>query len=192
MPTSASYMHNVMSLERNHLRCCKHFDRGERHRWVSCLAASRIVGRYEHGATRRLAEGLGCSVDYVERLAKAGIAYRSLRRFRPRSEDGKLASPKHFYTMWDLWYKHEFSPREAAEQLRVAAEEGVSVEQMSLHVRNEHEPPENEYNRFCADIQAARKRLETAVGRDVEIDSELREALLVAVTVVKDICDTLP
>ena len=152
---------------------------------MSCLAASRIVGRYEHGATRRVAEGLGCSVDYVERLA-----YRSLRRFRPRSEDGKLASPKHFYTMWDLWYKHEFSPREAAEQLRVAAEEGVSVEQMSLHVRNEHEPPENEYNRFVADIQAARKRLETAVGRDVEIDSELREALLVAVTVVQDICDT--
>jgi len=150
-----------------------------------------VVGNYERGATRDLAKGLGVSVDYVERLAKAGVAYRTFRKFRPGSEDGRLASPKHFYTMWDLWQEFEFSPREAAEQLRTAVQEGSSAETLATFVRGEHEEQGQEWVRFVADINAAKRRLERAARRDIPIGThnDHIDSLMVAVSVVTDLCE---
>ena len=100
-----------MSLKNNHYRAVTNYRRGERHRWVTCLAASRVVGNYAEGETVNLAKDLGVSTMHVGRMAKAGMAYRMFRRYNPGVR-GEVASPKHFYTMWDLWQEFEFSPRE--------------------------------------------------------------------------------
>jgi hypothetical protein len=123
-------------------------------------------------------------------MAKAGMAYRMFRRYNPGVR-GEVASPKHFYTMWDLWQEFEFSPREAAEQLRTALEEGTSAETLATFVRGEHEDQGQEWIRFVADINAAKRRLERAAGRDIPIGShnDNIDSLMVAVSVVTDLCE---
>ena len=183
-----------MSLKNNHYRAVTNYRRGERHRWVTCLAASRVVGNYAEGETVNLAKDLGVSTMHVGRMAKAGMAYRMFRRYNPGVR-GEVASPKHFYTMWDLWQEFEFSPREAAEQLRTALEEGTSAETLATYVRGEHEEQGQEWVRFVADINTAKRRLERAAeriaSRDIPIGThnENFDSLMVAVSVVTDLCD---
>jgi hypothetical protein len=183
-----------MSLKNNHYRAVTNYRRGERHRWVTCLAASRVVGNYAEGETVNLAKDLGVSTMHVGRMAKAGMAYRMFRRYNPGVR-GEVASPKHFYTMWDLWQEFEFSPREAAEQLRTALEEGTSAESLATFVRGEHEHRSQEWVRFVADINTAKRRLERAAeriaSRDIPIGThnENFDSLMVAVSVVTDLCD---
>ena len=178
----------MSQLHRNHHRAVSNFRRGERHRWVTCLAASRIVGNYAEGETVRLAKGLGISTMHVGRMAKAGMAYRMFRRYNPGVR-GEVASPKHFYTMWDLWQEFEFSPREAAEQLRTALEEGTSAETLATFVRGEHEDQGQEWIRFVADINAAKRRLERAAGRDIGMGPDDMDSMMVAISVVTDLCE---
>jgi len=121
-------------------------------------------------------------------MAKAGMAYRMFRRYNPGVR-GEVASPKHFYTMWDLWNEFEFSPREAAEQLRTALEEGTSAETLATFVRGEHEEQGQEWVRFVADINAAKRRLERAAGRDIGMGPDDMDGLMVAVSVVTDLCE---
>ena len=179
-----------MSLKRHLDRAVSNYQRGERHRWVTCLAASRVVGNYSEGETIKLAQALGVSTMHVGRLAKAGMAYRLFRRYNPKVR-GQIASPKHFYTMWDLWTRYEFHPREAAEQLRTAVEEGTSVEVLASYVRGEHEDTTQDWIKFTKDLHAAKRNLDRATRRVVELGEEYRDALMIAVGVVADLCDQI-
>ena len=175
-----------MSLKQNLDRAVSNYQLGDRHRWVTCLAASRVVGNYAEGETIKLAKALGVSTMHVGRLAKAGMAYRLFRRYNPRVR-GRIASPKHFYTMFDLWQKFEFHPREAAEQLRTALEEGTPAETLSSFVRGEHEDTTQDWQRFMKDINAAKRNLDRATHRAVELTEENRDALSIALSVLEDL-----
>ena len=177
-----------MSLKQNLDRAVSNYQLGDRHRWVTCLAASRVVGNYAEGETIKLAKALGVSTMHVGRLAKAGMAYRLFRRYNPRVR-GRIASPKHFYTMFDLWSQLEFDPREAAEQLRMAVEEGTSVEALAAYVRGEHEDQDQDWSRFMKDINAAKRNLDRATHRVVELSEDNRDALMIAVSVISDLCE---
>ena len=177
-----------MSLKQNLDRAVSNYQLGDRHRWVTCLAASRVVGNYAEGETIKLAKALGVSTMHVGRLAKAGMAYRLFRRYNPRVR-GRIASPKHFYTMWDLWQELEFHPREAAEQLRTALEEGTSAEVLASFVRGEHEELTQDWLKFMKDINAAKRNLNRATRRVVELSEDNRDALMIAVSVISDLCE---
>lgn len=54
---------------------------GESDRWTAAFFATQIVGRYEKGATRELADELAVSPDTIEALARAAIVYTELKHF---------------------------------------------------------------------------------------------------------------
>jgi len=114
-------------------RAVKYYKLGEDHRWVTCLVASRIVGHYDKGATAALARNLSLSVRYTENLAKAGVVYRSLRKFVAGHEAHHMRTGttiKHWTRIGEAMIKYDLSPHEVVETLRTAADEGATVEQM--------------------------------------------------------------
>ncbi len=121
-------------------RAVKYYKLGEDHRWVTCLVASRIVGEYDRGATAALARNLSLSVRYTENLAKAGVVYRNLRKFVAGDEMHYIRTGttiKHWYRMGEAMVKYDLPPHEVVEQLRTAADEGASVEQMMSAIDGE-------------------------------------------------------
>jgi hypothetical protein len=84
---------------------------GTAYRWVSCLAAERIVGRYERGAAQEVANALNITVSQVENLARAGLAYRELRRISPYVHVlRERYTISHFTAFANLMYQIEFHP----------------------------------------------------------------------------------
>ena len=156
--------------DRNHARAVNAYRRGNDYRWVACLAASRIVGRYAPGATAALASDLCVGVDQVENLAKAGIMYRRLRPMsRDVSEIRRVLSPSHFATMGDMVIKYDIPLPEALAQLRTAAENGASVRTMAKYVSEENGGGLTWYTRW----QRANVLLDM-VAHDEAADNEYR------------------
>ncbi len=117
--------------------------------WVACLSASRIVGNYDEGATKDFAEAMAAaigkklSVSQIENYAKAGVAYRFLRKFaKDLPAIRRATSMTHFGVMWELFRKYEFSPLDMVEDLRTAAENDVSVASMKIEITNREEHSE--------------------------------------------------
>ncbi len=149
-------------MNKNIDRCIKYYRAGSDKRWVACLAASRVVGGYDRNATSHLAYALSLSISQVENLAKAGKAYRALRRFGVDSEVRKALTPSHFAAMWDLKHKLRFDDHEAAAQLRTAAIESVSVAQMAGLITGEYSEGEPQYLKWADKMfDAAKKMVES-------------------------------
>lgn len=54
------------------------YRKSDKERWKSALWCSRVVGKYDRGATKGLAEDMGLSVDTVEDLAHAYMLFEDL------------------------------------------------------------------------------------------------------------------
>lgn len=126
-----------------HRRAVEYYREGTAKRWVTCLVASRLVGRYSKGLTIALATDLALSVDQVENLARAGLMYRMMR---PRAADlptlRRKLTPSHFAAMGELAIKHDLSPAQILDQLREAADKGMSVDIMRGTIgRGNPDPP---------------------------------------------------
>ena len=127
--------------ERLHTQAVEYYRAGTSQRWRACLAAYRIVGSYQKGETSSLAYDLRISVSQVENLARAGLTYVQLR---PTCQDlpayRKVLTYSHFAVLGDLIRKYDIPLTEAIEQIRTAAEEGASVEQMRSALEGEYNP----------------------------------------------------
>src|SRR4030043_457244 len=127
--------------ERLHPQAVEYYRAGTSQRWRACLAAYRIVGSYQKGETSSLAYDLRISVSQVENLARAGLAYVQLR---PTCQDlpdyRRVLTYSHFAVLGDLIRKYDIPLTEAIEQIRTAAEEGASVEQMRSALEGEYNP----------------------------------------------------
>lgn len=148
-----------------HRRAVTYYRRGTDNRWVACLAASRIVGNYERGATLALAQDLAISASQVENLAYAGMAYRTFRRFGLDSETRRRLTPSHF-SVWQLFTRLEIDPAELVSELRTAAENGVSCAGLSkalVEMYGDGKDDETPAERFTQSMQAARSKLIEAV-----------------------------
>lgn len=125
---------------------------GELKLWVSCFACAQVVGRYEWGATKALAEQLNRSVDTVEARARAAVTYRRLfamfrddpelrRRLR---ELRRELSFSHFAEGGEL-LRQDVPALEVFGQLDTAALVGAGVRALSIHAKdkaaNWHEFP---------------------------------------------------
>lgn len=125
--------------QKYHRRTVVAYRKGNDYRWVACLAASRIVGRYDEGATLALANDLAVTKMQVTRLARAGVTYRRLRRYNPEVTGiRKALSPTHFAVMGELAIKHDLDEHYMIEQLRTAAREGASVASLRSSVDGEN------------------------------------------------------
>jgi len=102
----------------------REFHEGEKHRWVVCLAASRIVGLRD-GSTLELAGSIGVDASQVENYARAGLAYRALRRYggeRVHKLRRRLTI-SHWTALADAWHKYEFPPEAGLDLMQEVAEQ---------------------------------------------------------------------
>ena len=117
--------------KRNGARLVRHYRGGEQERWLATPAAAQIVGRYEKGATRELANELAVSPDTIESLARAYIVYRGLRTYAARnmpadfrvvSELRQKLTVSHFAEAGRLAKAHDLIPLDVFAMLQSAAE----------------------------------------------------------------------
>lgn len=115
---------------------------GESDRWTAAFFAAQIVGRYEKGATRELADELAVSPDTIEALARAAIVYAGLKgyfrpilflfephgiyedivTFRVVSELREKLTVSHFAEAGRLAKSHDLNPLDVFAMLQQAAE----------------------------------------------------------------------
>lgn len=129
MPATSSNSPSV-----GHQRAALAWQRGNAAQWVTAFYAARVVGNLRKGETLALAKDIARSVDTVERLAQAAIAYRFL--FRHGTADtlcrNKLRSARrrlsylHFVSAWRA-LRREVDPADVLADVLTAAEEGSGV-----------------------------------------------------------------
>lgn len=146
--------------ERYHRRAVENYRRGESCHWITCLAAERIVGKYNEGDVTALASDIALSKRQVYNLAKAGWLYRLLRKVHTADDVHHLRNNttiKHFYSIAQAMIAHDLPITDVIEQLRTAADEGASVESMMASINGEHERDDmwtSRYDRMvkCAEL----------------------------------------
>lgn len=117
-----------------HQRAALAWQKGNRHQWVTAFYAARVVGNLRKGETLALAHDINKSVDTVERLAKASLAYRFL--FRQVAADticrNKLREARrrlgysHFACAWKALTR-EVDPLEVMAELFTCVDVGAGV-----------------------------------------------------------------
>lgn len=116
-------------------RAIRYFREGNAQRWVACLAARRIVGNYDEGATAALASDLCLSITQVHNLADAGRAYITYRKLTVMCQSYRIfLTPSHFAAIYQLQSRYGFDDFQAVGYLSEAAEYGASVATMRASV----------------------------------------------------------
>ena len=108
-------------------RALRAWQTGNKHRWVTCLAASRIVGQYEPGETENFSKALGLSLSQTQNLAKAGLGFRAWRKYGLDWQVLKRITPSHVSAAAELAIRHDLLPRDIVADLMICAENGYSV-----------------------------------------------------------------
>lgn len=120
-------------------RAVQHYQVGTTHRWVACLAALRIVGTRQPGATQTLASKLSLSVSQVENLARAGWTYLVLRPLDPRVPQWRRQlTTSHFAALGDAMHRYEISPQDILIDLETAAHHHASVASLSSYLEGHY------------------------------------------------------
>lgn len=157
-------------LERLHTIAVNSYRTGTGHRWVACLAARRIVGRYIPGATLSLATDLRVSPEQVKAMARAGDTYCMMRKYcKELPEYRKALSYTHFETMGALMIKHDIPMHEAIEQIKTAAEEGSSVAQLRKYIAGEYVEGTGWLEKLHKMVKMGRELLESDAPGDVDM-----------------------
>ena len=152
-------------------RVVEGYRKGTGLRWVSCLAASRIVGRHAPAQTQQLARELAVDVSAVEDMAQAGLTYRQLRPGRPElCSVRERLTYSHFAAAGALIRKFDIPPHEMVEQLRTAAEQGASVATFRATIYGEHGGPAADW---MATLLKMRKQAKT-----LQVDYDLPKGLI--------------
>lgn len=131
-------------VERDIERAAVSYKRSDDGRWASAFFAARVVGRYELGATIKLANRMGKSVDSVENLAKAYFMYAELRA-DPRYREGvrKMRKMPYFYysyfkALWKAKQDYQLSLEQIWDILvdLLHAEGTLHLSHLEQHVRD--------------------------------------------------------
>lgn len=90
-------------------QAAQHYRTGNKARWKSALWCSKVVGKYERGATVGLAQDMGVSVDTIENMAHAYMMYDELWR-EPKFRYAAVIARRsqhiyysHFRALYDAW-----------------------------------------------------------------------------------------
>lgn len=103
---------------------------GDASRFEFDIAATKVVGRYEAGASQRLATEIRRSVDFVERSAKVGKVYELMMKRWPDETETLREDVQHgFWTAACRLWKSEDDEEVVMEWLDRAHNEDVTVEE---------------------------------------------------------------
>lgn len=125
-------------------RAALSYKRSDDGRWAAAFFAARVVGRYELGATIKLANRMGKSTDTVENLAHAYMLYAELRA-DPRYREGVREMrrlPYMYYSYWRALYKAKQDYKLTIEQVwdilvdMIHAEGSLHLSHLEQHVRD--------------------------------------------------------
>ena len=124
-------------------QAARSYRKSDKARWISALWCSRVVGRYDKGATQGLADDMGVSVDTVEDLAHAYCLFEDLCKmpgvrlfvFSCRRADWIYYS--HFRALYDARKDYELSNADVLSLLMdiYQAEGGISSRNVSDQVQ---------------------------------------------------------
>lgn len=116
--------------------------------WQSALWCSRIVGRYERGATLGLADDMGVSTDTIEDRAHAYQLFEKLckfdggrfRLFVFQSRRAPYVYLAHFRALYDLQISYNLSDSQILDLLLdiMQNEGGLSSRKLDDHVRSRY------------------------------------------------------
>lgn len=133
----------------NHRRAVRYAQRSTADLWVTAIAASKIVGRREPGATAALAADCFRSVDRVEGWARAAVLYLALRNRMAFARYGcadyqddlnsirdcrRQLTISHWEAVSKEWVKQDFTLYQCLRWLQEALNGGWSVEQLREHM----------------------------------------------------------
>lgn len=131
------------SVDRDIERAATSYKRSDDGRWASAFFAARVVGRYELGATTKLANRMGRSTDTVENLAHAYMLYAELRadpRYRAGVREIRKM-PFIYYSYFRALYKAKQDYRLTIEQIwdilvdMLHGEGSIHLSHLEEHIR---------------------------------------------------------
>ena len=139
-----------MNTDRLRRRAKAHHGRSNKHRWVVAFAAARVVG-LRNGATKDMAEDLRVSEMTLTRYARAGLCYLDMARaFRREGSNIGVTrlqkarndlGLKHFYVLYMYAKLNDMRLQDCAQELIEASENGVTTEEMMVHIYGEDGKP---------------------------------------------------
>jgi len=120
------------------------FVSADKHNWKSALFASRIVGKYDRGATIGLANDSGVSVDTIEDRAHAYMMFERLcklqkgkyRLFVFQARRLPYIYYSHFRALWDQKAARDLTDSQVLDLLMdiVQAEGDLSTRKLERHI----------------------------------------------------------
>lgn len=127
------------------------YRRSDKARWISALWCSRVVGGYDRGATRGLADDMGVSVDTAEDLAHAYQIFEELcrlpgaRYFVFTCRRSQWIYYSHFRALYDARKDYELTNEQVLSILMdiYQGEGQISSRNVSDHTREKYGKPKS-------------------------------------------------
>jgi hypothetical protein len=135
-----------------------HWREGESNRFEFAVLASEIVGSYEEGATKELANKIKRSVTTVQNFAKVGQLWNAMLRAYPsQSEILREELPVSFWLpVARQWSNGEMTLDGVYSWFVLCQKEGWTVEQFRSHL-----PTSGGHSEFVKDVNQFKARLST-------------------------------
>jgi hypothetical protein len=138
----------MQNTDRDFRLAAKSYKKSDESRWVFAFSASRIVGKNEDFATKRLADSLGISPDSVEDHAHAFWMFDKLRKMGDGAERLYVQTARklpyihysHFRALYDLRISRNLSDEQIMSLLIdiVQSEGGISSRNLEDHVHSKY------------------------------------------------------
>jgi hypothetical protein len=132
-------------------QAAKSYRKSDKARWISALWCSRVVGKYDKGATLGLATDMGVSVDTVEDLAHAYNIFEDLcklpdaRKFVFQCRRSPWIYYSHFRALYDARKDYELTDEQVLQILMdiYQGEGEISSRNVSDHTRSKFGKPKS-------------------------------------------------
>lgn len=142
------------------------YRKSDKARWISALWCSRVVGKYERGATLGLADDMGLSVDTVEDLAHAYQIFEDLcklpdaRLFVFSCRRAPWIYYSHFRALYDARKDYELTDEQTLQILMdiYQGEGEISSRAVSDHTREKYGKPKS-WSYYAGKVERDMQRL---------------------------------
>lgn len=153
------------------------YRKSDKNRWICSLWCSRVVGKYDRGATLGLASDMGVSVDTIEDMAHAYAMFEKMckyndgmfRRFVFNARALPYIYHSHFRAIYDAVHKYGLSDAQSLDLLMdVVQNEGtISSRDVDGHARGRF----GKETDWTYDAQQLQKKINKFLSRpDVPLD----------------------
>lgn len=128
-------------------RIATNWKQGESARWLVADEAALVVGQYANGATQEIADALVVSVDTIERLARAGRAWKCIKQRVDDSVALRNLSTSYFDAVGKCVENGLLDWSDAYEWLMDCLQDRWTIEKFRAQLPSKSEP--NDYRKTC-------------------------------------------